>query len=218
MRHLKRLNEAYEGGRGEPTATYCDQPLDEGELRVVAAAALTAIGNQPFECWRDGELVGILLLSRIVPKIDALFHFIFFDSNMVGKRLLLRQFLQDHCFGTMELNRVSLEVPEHQHRYREFCRRVLGFRYEGEALPLSHPDLAVDIASLGVDHTGKHRPLAPAEWTAKQGSRRERAYLHKDKWLDIQLLRLLPEDLVHATSRDHRSRRSGGRRAVQQKD
>jgi len=162
---------------------WCTMPLNDDELRLVATATLVNLGSLVWECWREGELVGILLLTRVVPKIDALFHFLFFDSNLVGKRLLLKRFLKEYCFEELGFRRVSIEVPEHQHRYRDFCRRVLGFRYEGEGRPLD-PSKSPDMGTQ--------------RWVAEQGSRRERAYCYKGKWLDLQLMRLLPEDVANA--------------------
>jgi len=169
---------------------WCTIPLEADELRVVAAAALTAHDSMAWECWREGELVGILLLTRVMPKVDALFHFLFFDHNLVGKRLLLKQFFQ-RCFDELGLHRISMEASEHQIKYIGFCRK-LGFRYEGETTMTTVSD------SRGTDRTAKR--------LAQYGSRREQAYCHKGKWLDIELLRLLPKDLAHANkSTDNRS-------------
>ena len=169
---------------------WCTMPLESDELRVVAAAALTAHDSMAWECWREGELVGILLLTRVVPKVDALFHFLFFDHNLVGKRQLLWQFFW-RCFKDLQLHRISMEASEHQIKYIRFCR-TLGFKYEGE----DKPGVIGDSAKLGRD---------PME-TARHGSRREQAYRHQDKWLDIQLLRLLPKDVTDASKSRANSR------------
>ena len=183
---------------------WCTIPLEGDELRVVAAAALTAPDSSAWECWREGELVGILLLTRVVPKVDALFHFLFFDHNLVGKRILLKRFFQ-WCFEHLELHRISMEASEHQHKYIKFCR-TMGFLYEGEA----------KAGTLG----DSKRLERPAKELAGYGSRREQAYCYKGKWLDIQLLRLLPRDVANANKsgadkRSDRGRiersRSGGR-------
>ncbi|KKL52101.1 hypothetical protein LCGC14_2288850 [marine sediment metagenome] len=174
---------------------WCTIPLGDDKLRVVASATLTAPDSLVWECWREGELVGILLLTRVVPKIDALFHFLFFDHNLVGKRLLLRRFFQ-WCFKDLGLRRISMEASEHQRKYIRFCR-TMGFLYEGEDMPGTIGD------SIKLDRTPKE--------VARHGSRREQAYYHKGKWLDIQLLRLLPKDVAHANKPRNDSSRSGDR-------
>ena len=170
---------------------WCTIPLEADELRVVAAAALTAHDSMAWECWREGELVGILLLTRVMPKVDALFHFLFFDHNLVGKRLLLKRFFQS-VFEDLGLHRISMEASEHQHKYIKFCRTI-GFLYEGEA-------------KAGTIGDGQ-RLDRPAKGLAEYGSRREQAYCYKGKWLDIQLLRLLPKDVAHANKSSNDSRR-----------
>jgi len=106
---------------------WCTVPLNDEELRLTASAVLTRHDSMVWECWRSGELVGILLLTQVLPKMGAQFHFLFFDQNLVGKRLLLKRFLA-YCFKELGFRRVSMEVPEHQHRYLDFCRKTLGFR------------------------------------------------------------------------------------------
>jgi len=172
---------------------WCTIPLEGDELRVVAAAALTAPDSSAWECWREGKLVGILLLTRVVPKVDALFHFLFFDHNLVGKRILLKRFFQ-WCFEHLELHRISMEASEHQHKYIKFCR-TMGFLYEGEA----------KAGTLG----DSKRLDRPAKELSEYGSRREQAYCYKGKWLDIQLLRLLPRDVAHANKSSNDSRGVG---------
>ena len=170
---------------------WCTVPLEDAQLRVVASATLTAPDSMVWECWREGELVGILLLTRVVPEVDALFHFLFFDHNLVGKRLLLKRFFR-YCFDDLGLQRLSMEASEHQHKYIKFCR-TMGFLYEGEAKAGTIGD------SKRLDVTAKK--------LAEYGSRREQAYCYKGKWLDIQLLRLLPRDVANANKSSHDSRR-----------
>lgn len=135
-----------------------------------------------FEVWRGDALVGILVLWRIMPRVDALLHFVFFDRNLVGKVRLLRQFLR-FCFTELGFQRISMEVPEPVEKLVSFARRKLAFRFEGEDAVRSHPliaDLARATGSSGNPHT----------WAARVGSRRERAYWRDGAWHDVLCLRL----------------------------
>ncbi len=160
--------------------TFCEHPswmsLPVGPevMRIVAAKILTDPENRIMEVWRGGEFVGLLLLTSIVPGVDALVHFVFFDRNLVGKRGLILNWL-DQCFAELELQRVTMEVPETVEVLASFARRKLGFKYEGED---RQPEL-------------KHQD---AVHQAKQGSRKERAHFADGEWRDILRLRLLREE------------------------
>jgi hypothetical protein len=135
-----------------------------------------------WEVWRGGDMVGILLLWRITPKVDALLHFVFFDKNLVGKVRLLRRFLRT-CFEDLGFQRISMEVPEDIEKLVSFARRKLAFRYEGESAVRSHP-LIADLERA----TG--RSGNPHTWAASVGSRRERAHWRDGVWHDLICLRL----------------------------
>lgn len=151
-------------------------PMTRDDIRTTAAWYLTDPDNMAWEVWRASTLVGIFIVDRITPTVDARWHFIFFDG-LVDKRTLLHEFLR-RLFAALQLQRVTLEVPEHMAKFISFARK-LGFRYEGEGRP----------AARGVNMT----------WAARQGSRRERAYLDADgAWHDVIQLRLLASEL-HAS-------------------
>ena len=149
--------------------------------RLAAAAALTDPRSLHWEVWTDKDLVGILQLSRIIPTVDALIHFLFFDGNLLGRRRFLWQFL-GRCFQDLGLQRISWECPEHVPLVN-FMRSKLHFRYEGEGRVVNHP---------AIDKTVRHKKLEkPDVWVARQGSRRQGAHFHEGEWKDIILLRLL---------------------------
>jgi RimJ/RimL family protein N-acetyltransferase len=160
--------------------TFCDHPswmtipAAPEVMRVIAAKVLTDPANRIMEVWNGGEFVGLLLLTGITPGVDGLVHFVFFDRNLVGKRRLILNWL-DQCFEEFELQRVTLEVPETVEVLASFARRKLGFKFEGE-------DRQKDV---------KHQD---AVHIAKQGSRKERAHFDKGEWRDILRLRLLREE------------------------
>ena len=156
-------------------------PLTRDDIRLTVASYLTNPQHLVWEVWNDGTFCGIFMLSRIVPQSDALWHFVFFDGDLMGKRSLLRNFLQDICFGQLGLQRVSVEVPENVQTLIKFVRRYLGFTYEGETA------LAKSEAA--------RRVSGGATWITRQGSRRERAHLLDSTWHDVLLLRVLKEDI-----------------------
>lgn len=153
------------------------------DRRQSALWLLTHPYHLTWEVWRGSELVGILLLWRITPKVDAVVHFVFFDRNLVGKVRLLRNFLR-YCFDDLGFQRLSMEVPEDVEKLISFARRKLSFRYEGESAVQSHPLVADLERWRGKD--GK-----PNVWAASVGSRRERSHWRDGKWLDTICLRLL---------------------------
>jgi len=158
------------------TPSFVAYPCPEETRRDLGAQLLTAPDHLVYEAWQDGQSVGVLLLDRIVPKVDARFHFLFLDRNLVGKRRLLTNFL-GFCFLDLGFQRISMEVPE-GHGIEKFIRRTLGFRYEGEARK-RHRDLHDNLSQ---------------RWIAAQGSRREAAHFDGIAWHDIMLLRLLASE------------------------
>lgn len=158
------------------TPSFVAYPCPEATRRDLGAQLLTNPAHLVYEAWQDGASVGVLLLDRIVPKVDARFHFLFLDRHLVGKRKLLINFL-GFCFRDLGFHRISMEVPD-GHGLEKFIRRTLGFRYEGEGRS-RHRDLHDNLSQ---------------RWVAGQGSRREGAHFDGNAWRDIMLLRLLASE------------------------
>jgi hypothetical protein len=156
-------------------------PVSPEEARPIWASILTSSGHVVFEVWKDAEIVGVIWLTRIIPRVDATLNFHMFDRDWVGKRKLLQNFLA-YCFRPLpdglQLHRLSLEVPEGSKAER-FARRVLRFRLEGESRP-RNPELPKALSD---------------DFVARQGSRRERARWDGETWSDVVMLRLLAEEL-----------------------
>ena len=143
--------------------------------------------NRVWEVWEGGYFVGLILLQRIQPRVDALLHFVFFDQNLINKRSLLLGFL-GCCYHSDEFGfeRISFEVPEFRSALVGFARRKLGFTFEGESvvrqmvvqhgLRLKDPYRANHKESLDVIVAGA-------------GSRREAAHWHKGQWHDVLCLK-----------------------------
>ena len=135
------------------------------------------------------ELVGILLLTRVVAKLDALAHFAFFDRHLAGKRPLVQKMLS-WCFEQLELRRISVEIPEHLGPLIRFARH-LGFRYEGEALAAQ--DQHIQRLEIPKRKGGGSFNNA-AMWGAKFGSRKEQMHFDGSQWRAVVCLRLLREE------------------------
>lgn len=101
-----------------------------GDPRVLVASLLTDPRNAAWEVWRGGAFVGIILLDRIVPNIDARWNFVFLDDELASKAGLLNVFA-DMCFAEFGLQRLSLEVPTHMTTMTSFAKRKLRLELEG---------------------------------------------------------------------------------------
>lgn len=157
-------------------------PMTYEERRANFATHLTNPQNGVYEVWQGSNLVGILGLHGVIPGVEAIFHFAFFDSNLVGKRTILLQFIRS-CFRDFGLQRLVMLIPEPVETLIRFARAKLGFRYEGETRLIGHKALA----GLGMEN--------PHVWVARQGSRKERCHWQDGTWHDLIQLRLLAEDV-----------------------
>jgi hypothetical protein len=155
--------------------TYPHSPED---ARKVGAHILTDPGNVIWASYCNRELTGIILLQRVILRVDALMHFLFIDKDLVSKRKLLNNLI-GVCFTDYGFNRLSMEVPEGV-RIERFCRKVLGFRYEGESRP-RNPELPTALTD---------------NWVARQGSRIEQGHFNGTEWKDVLRLRLLASEWV----------------------
>src|SRR5256885_1606953 len=64
-------------------------PGSQEERRFIVAAWLTDANNLFWEVWHQQQIVGIIGLTRVIPGLDALAHFGFFDKQLLGKRTLV---------------------------------------------------------------------------------------------------------------------------------
>jgi hypothetical protein len=162
-------------------------PHSPEEARVLGAALLTHPEHVVYATYNGPELTGVIMLTRVAPRMDALMHFMFIDRDLVGKRKLLRNFI-GFCFTDLGFNRLSMEVPDLKipderdrgTRLERFARKALGFRLEGETRDRP-PELPKALDN---------------RWMAKQGSRRQEAYFDGERWHDVVLLRLLAREWV----------------------
>lgn len=157
---------------------FLSYPLPPDQARVVGADLLTNPANLVWTSYSGRDLTGCVILTRIIPRVDALLHFLFIDRDLVSKRKLLNGII-GYCFTDLGFNRLSMEVPEGV-RLERFARKVLDFRLEGEMRP-RNPELPRALTD---------------NWVARQGSRREQSYWSGSEWKDIVLLRLLASEWV----------------------
>jgi hypothetical protein len=162
--------------------------LTTEEIRINAAWMLSNPEFQKFEVWNGGRLAGMLLLSRVISPIDALFHFTFFNgkdsgTTLFGAKKLIHNFL-GWAFEQYDLQRISMEIPEHYPKLIRYARQKLGFRYESEG----DCDRFNRLKSRLKDQSESMRSAI-----ALHGSRRENAHWDPktETWSDIVLLRLL---------------------------
>jgi RimJ/RimL family protein N-acetyltransferase len=152
------------------------RPYTPAEARAIGAHLLSDPGHVIWTTYDDLRLTGVVILTRVIPQVDALLHFFFIDKNLASKRKLLRNLIT-HCFVDLGFNRLSLEVPEGKGLER-FARKALGFRLEGEIRD-RNPGLPKSISD---------------RWVARQGARREQSYFDGTAWKDIVLLRILASE------------------------
>ena len=171
------------------------------ERRVLIASILSDPLNRAWLVWNSGTLIGALLLSHIVPKVDAQCHFVFFDRTLFGRKALLWN-LMGKVFQEYDLQRLTVEVPEYLTPLYKFVRKKLNFRLEGEHAAEQHP--------LVTEKLSPYVPNGPT-WAARLGSRRERACLNPETntWTDMLRLRLLRTEFeAIAAGEAHERRRT----------
>lgn len=173
---------------------FADQATPD-DARLSAAWMLTDSAFWKYEIWSGGTFAGMFLLSRVIPKVDAVFHFTLLPTKetgvtLFGSRKLAWNFL-GYAFDAFQLQRISVEVPEHQPKLAHWLRQRLGFRYEGETnLDRLRKNKGVTILDV---------PAAPAHISAV-GSRRERSHWDGSEWRDLVLLRLLHSEYIARAS------------------
>lgn len=167
-------------------------PMEKEKIRESAAWMLTHPEHVKYEIWLRGKHVGMLHLSRILPGVDALLHFALDGVSPLTVRGLIWKFLGSVCFGQLDLQRVSFEVPEHIPTLIKFMRAKLDFRLEGE-LDLEGNPLGKHLGDTlkSPKLSGKLHMVEPYPSIARLGSRRERAFWDGEQFRDVILLRLL---------------------------
>lgn len=164
--------------------------------RMLIASVLSNPLNRVWLVWNGSALIGALLLTNIEPQIDAEAHFVFFDRVLFGRRQLLWN-LMGKVFHDpqLDLQRLTVEVPEYLTPLYKFLRKKLMFRLEGEGVADGHP--------LITEKLNPYVPNGPA-WVARLGSRREHSCYNPEtqSWCDFIRLRLLRTEFERISKGD----------------
>jgi RimJ/RimL family protein N-acetyltransferase len=79
--------------------------------------------------------VGILYATELIPGLDAMVHYFFWDRQVEGRHRVILRVLQ-WGFETFGLHRINIEVPRHAytalHRIHRMGLRFEGVRREGQ--------------------------------------------------------------------------------------
>ena len=106
-------------------------PGNDDERKLLLCQTLTDGRNRVWEVWQEGRIVGLLLLTHIKPRLDAQAHFAFFDRRLVGRQGIIKNVMAQ-VFTDLELERLSVEIPEHLDALIRFTEKKLGFKPEGK--------------------------------------------------------------------------------------
>lgn len=102
--------------------------------RSVIAFALAHADSRSWEVWKeDGdvvELVGVVMLTKVLPGVDAEAHYVFFDGKLNDKTDLLQELIdwvfEDHD-DWVALRRITVAIPDFAFSLARHAHRYLGF-------------------------------------------------------------------------------------------
>ena len=89
-----------------------------------------------WEVWAETasglDVVGILYLTRIVPGVDAVAHYAFFDGKVRSRTSIMEAaiswlFSPNPSWSVLPLQRVSLEIPDYAFALAHHATKHLGF-------------------------------------------------------------------------------------------
>ena len=80
--------------------------------------------------WVVDDFVGLFYMTRIIPNVDALVHYIFFDKIHKGREKLMEAMIL-YAFETFNFKRISVELPDYASGYAFNMIEDLGFNLEG---------------------------------------------------------------------------------------
>ena len=164
--------------------------------REKAAGMLVDSRNIIHEIWRHEEVggiqpVGLVIFTNIVPYTDCQFHPIFFDgkmSNFLGKRnILLSQMVW--AFRELQVERISVEIPEFRGPLIQYARKKLGFRFEAEGRSITRWTRASRRRTERVTQV-------PDAAQAALGSRKHRIVRYHGGWYDMMLLSVTRDEFA----------------------
>lgn len=116
-------------------SVFTDYIKGDQTRKASVAKALTAPDTHTWEVWKmhNGlpvDIVGIIYLTRIRYKQDAVAHYVFFDHDLMGKTPLMMTMI-DWLFEEGEvwgpLQRLTLEIPDFAYALAMHAQKRLGF-------------------------------------------------------------------------------------------
>lgn len=80
--------------------------------------------------WVVDDFVGVFYLTEIMPKVDALVHYSFFDGRHRGRQDLTRAMLK-YVFEEFGFRRLTAEIPYYVSKHTFIYVERVGFKKEG---------------------------------------------------------------------------------------
>lgn len=80
--------------------------------------------------WVVDDFVGVFYMTRIIPNVDALVHYIFFDKIHKGREGLIKDMIR-YGFDTFKFNRITVELPDYASGHAFTMIEDIGFNLEG---------------------------------------------------------------------------------------
>lgn len=80
--------------------------------------------------WVVDDFVGLFYMTRIIPNVDALVHYIFFDRIHKGREHLIES-MMSYAFKTFGFQRITVELPDYASGHAFTMIEDLGFNLEG---------------------------------------------------------------------------------------
>jgi hypothetical protein len=116
-------------------SVFTDYIKGDDTRKASVAKALTAPDTHTWEVWRlenslPVDIVGIIYLTRIRHKQDAVAHYVFFDHDLLGKTPLILNmmewlFEEGEVWGPLQ--RLTLEIPDFAYALAMHAQKRLGF-------------------------------------------------------------------------------------------
>mgnify|MGYP001596594029 CR=1 FL=1 len=94
------------------------------------ASVLTAPDSRAWEVWslkgEETSLAGIIFLTEVVVGLDAKAHYIFFDERLGDKTKVMQSVMRE-AYETLELKRLTIEIPAPFVALAKHASKRLGF-------------------------------------------------------------------------------------------
>jgi hypothetical protein len=78
----------------------------------------------------DGQIVGVIYITHVIPRFDCKGHFIFFDGKARGRERIFHEVMQ-WIIDRYGLRRISCEAPPYEPGLLRFIERRLKMKLEG---------------------------------------------------------------------------------------